>query len=72
MALVPGNIQGVRMSMKEEVIETLKLVNDPEIMIDVWTLGLIYDLKVDEPKGDVLITMTFTTPAACAATWTLR
>ena len=51
------------MSMKDEVIELLKTVNDPEIMIDVWTLGLIYDLKVDEPKGDVLITMTFTTPA---------
>lgn len=51
------------MDMREEVIELLKTVNDPEIMIDVWTLGLIYDLKVDALKGDVLITMTFTTPA---------
>lgn len=51
------------MAMKDEVTEILKTINDPEIMIDVWTLGLIYDLKVDEPKGDVLITMTFTTPA---------
>ena len=51
------------MGMQETVIEILKGIQDPEILIDVWTLGLIYDLKVDEPKGDVLITMTFTTPA---------
>ena len=51
------------MGMQEQVIEALKMVNDPEIMLDVWTLGLIYNLKVDGTKGDVLITMTFTTPA---------
>lgn len=51
------------MTMHDEVVEILKQVQDPEIMIDIWTLKLIYDLKVDEPKGDVLITMTFTTPA---------
>ena len=33
---------------------------DPEIRIDVWALGLIYDLKVSE--GKVFIKQTFTTP----------
>jgi metal-sulfur cluster biosynthetic enzyme len=48
------------MATKDEVIEVLKGVNDPEIMIDVWTLGLIYDIKI---SGDTVhILMTLTTP----------
>jgi metal-sulfur cluster biosynthetic enzyme len=48
------------MLTKEQVIDALKLVVDPELFIDVWTLELIYGLIV---KGDtVTITMTFTTP----------
>jgi len=38
----------------------LKQVYDPEIQVDVWTLGLIYDIKVKEKKIHIL--MTFTTP----------
>ncbi|HLC19867.1 MAG TPA: metal-sulfur cluster assembly factor [Candidatus Nanoarchaeia archaeon] len=45
---------------KEHVIETLKQVYDPEIQVDVWTLGLIYDIKIIEKKVHIL--MTFTTP----------
>ena len=48
------------MVTKELVIEALKTVNDPEIMLDVWTLGLIYDIKIKE--GKVHILMTLTTP----------
>ena len=48
------------MATREEVIEVLKKINDPEIMIDVWTLELIYDVKVKD--GKVRIKMTFTTP----------
>ncbi len=52
------------MATREEVIEALKKVIDPELYIDVWTLGLIYDIKVEE---DVLnIRMTFTSPACPA------
>ncbi len=47
------------MVTKEEIIEVLKKVNDPEIMIDVYTLGLIYDIKINNDKIDIL--MTFTT-----------
>ncbi len=48
------------MITREQIIEVLKKVNDPEIMVDVWTLELIYDLKVENDKID--IKMTFTTP----------
>ena len=48
------------MSSKEDVIEVLKKVNDPEIGIDVWTLELIYNVDVEDDK--VKVRMTFTTP----------
>ena len=48
------------MTTKEEVIEVLKKVNDPEINIDVWTLELIYN--VDTVNDKVNIKMTFTSP----------
>lgn len=48
------------MATKEEVIEVLKKVNDPEIGIDVWTLELIYNVDVNDDK--INIKMTFTTP----------
>jgi metal-sulfur cluster biosynthetic enzyme len=45
---------------KEKIIAVLKTVEDPEIHIDVWTLGLIYDISV---KDDIItIKMTFTSP----------
>ena len=45
---------------KEEIIEVLKKVNDPEIHVDVWNLGLIYNLDIIE--NIVKIKMTFTSP----------
>lgn len=48
------------MITKERVIETLKTCNDPELGIDVWTLGLIYAVALGKDKAK--ITMTFTTP----------
>ena len=43
---------------RENVIEGLKECYDPEINIDVWTLGLIYNLELKEDR--VNIRMTFT------------
>jgi metal-sulfur cluster biosynthetic enzyme len=48
------------MVSNEEVEKVFKEYLDPEIMIDVWTLGLIYDIKIDGASVDV--TMTFTSP----------
>ena len=45
---------------KEQVIEVLKKVMDPEIQYDIWSLGLIYNVELEGSK--VKITMTFTTP----------
>ena len=47
------------MPTKEEAIETIKTVSDPEIQIDIWTLGLIYDVEVKDALT-VNIKMTFT------------
>ena len=45
---------------REEVMEALKDVFDPEIPVNVVDLGLVYDLKVED--GDVAIKMTLTFP----------
>ncbi len=44
----------------EKAIEVLKQVNDPELNMDIWFLGLIYNLEVE--NDIVRIDMTFTTP----------
>lgn len=45
---------------REKVIDALRQCNDPELELNVWFLGLIYDIGID---GDnVRIKMTFTTP----------
>lgn len=46
---------------KDDVIDALKLVFDPEINIDVFNLGLIYKIDIS-PIGDVYIDMTLTSP----------
>jgi metal-sulfur cluster biosynthetic enzyme len=48
--------------IKDNVIEILKTVQDPEIHMDVWTMGLIYNIDVDSKKKEVKILMTYTTP----------
>ncbi len=45
---------------KEKIVDVLKQCYDPEIPVDLWSLGLIYDIKIDEPN--VNITMSLTTP----------
>ena len=47
---------------KDDIIEILKTVYDPEIpILDIYTMGLIYEIAVD--KNNVHIIMTLTTPA---------
>ncbi len=57
------------MVTKEEVIQTLKTVNDPEIGIDLIDLGLIYNLEVN--KDEVMIKMTMTAPSCPLTDWIL-
>lgn len=48
------------MISKDEVLEILKGVIDPEIGLDIVSLGLVYKIEIDEDSIDV--TMTLTTP----------
>lgn len=45
---------------KDQIIEVLKGIEDPELFLDIWFLGLIY--SVDIESGKVKIDMTFTSP----------
>lgn len=47
--------------MRDKIIEALKTVYDPEIPVDIWELGLIYDIKIYE-DSNVSILMTLTSP----------
>ncbi|MBI2669158.1 metal-sulfur cluster assembly factor [Candidatus Woesearchaeota archaeon] len=48
------------MITKEQLLEIFKNYVDPELYIDIWTLGLIYESKIDD--GEVYIKLTFTSP----------
>ncbi len=48
------------MATKEDVIAALETVVDPELNLDIWNLGLIYNVEVDE--STVNIDLTLTTP----------
>jgi FeS assembly SUF system protein len=52
--------------IEAEVIEALRSCFDPEIPVNIYELGLIYDVKVD-PAGAVVIRMTLTSPSCPAA-----
>ena len=48
------------MDLKEKVITEIKKIYDPEIPVNIYELGLIYDIKIKDK--DVQIKMTLTTP----------
>ena len=49
------------MSKKELVIEEIRKIYDPELPVNIYELGLIYDIKVKDEKF-AIIKMTLTTP----------
>ena len=55
-----------KLKIEERIIEMLKTVYDPEIPVNVYDLGLIYKVDLDE-NGIVLIDMTLTAPNCPAA-----
>lgn len=52
---------GAGSDLQAAVVEVLKSIYDPEIPVDIYELGLIYDVDISE-DGDATITMTLTTP----------
>jgi FeS assembly SUF system protein len=52
--------------LEEKVIEKLRLIFDPEIPVNIYELGLIYEIQI-LPVNNVQIVMTLTSPACPAA-----
>lgn len=55
-----------RAKLKEDIIEVIKTCYDPEIPVNIFELGLIYDIHVDD-KRHALVKMTLTSPACPVA-----
>ena len=53
--------EGTQLASREAVVEALKTVYDPEIPVDIYELGLIYEVQVDDARK-VSIRMTLTSP----------
>ncbi len=53
-------------NLRQAVVAALKTCYDPEIPVDIWELGLIYEIVV-EPDGQALVRMTLTSPACPVA-----
>jgi len=45
----------------EDIVEAVRNVHDPEIPVNIYDLGLIYDIDISE-QNDIRVTMTLTTP----------
>lgn len=52
--------------LKEKVIEKIKEIFDPEIPVNIWDLGLIYEVNI-LPINNVQVVMTLTAPSCPAA-----
>jgi FeS assembly SUF system protein len=61
-----NTIQDQQTAFKDQVIEAIKTVYDPEIPVDVFELGLIYEVNV-YPVNNVFVLMTLTSPACPSA-----
>ena len=53
-------------ALKPAIVAAISTVYDPEIPVNIWELGLIYDVAVDA-SGSALVTMTLTAPGCPAA-----
>jgi len=51
----------VSKELEKEIIAAIKTIFDPEIPVDIYELGLIYDVKIDE-NNNVFVNMTLTSP----------
>jgi FeS assembly SUF system protein len=54
------------LEMEERIVRILKTVYDPEIPVNIYDLGLIYGVNVDD-DGNVTVDMTLTAPSCPAA-----
>lgn len=52
--------------LEQKIVSVLETVYDPEIPVNIYELGLVYDIKIND-NSDVDITMTLTSPACPVA-----
>jgi FeS assembly SUF system protein len=52
--------------MEKQIITVIKTIFDPEIPVDIYELGLIYEINIDD-KADVEVVMTLTSPSCPVA-----
>jgi len=57
----PDAVGGAGSDLQADVIAALREIYDPEIPVNIYDLGLIYGVEVDD-SGDATVTMTLTTP----------
>lgn len=57
-------------NLQDKIVEMLRTVYDPEIPVNIYDLGMIYDVDIDK-DNNVTIEMTFTSPACPAADFIL-
>ena len=63
--------QEEKTTIEAGIVDVLRTVYDPEIPVNIYDLGLIYRIDVDD-KGAVELDMTFTAPACPAADFILK
>ena len=63
--------QEEKTQIEEKIVDVLKTVYDPEIPVNIYDLGMIYKIDVDE-KGNLHMDMTFTAPSCPAADFILE
>jgi FeS assembly SUF system protein len=63
---MPAIIQTKDTELANKVIDAIKTCYDPEIPVDIWELGLIYEININEEK-DCHVMMTLTSPSCPVA-----
>jgi FeS assembly SUF system protein len=63
---IPNSTEAGTPDLKEKIVQAIKSVYDPEIPVDVYELGLIYEVNV-YPINNVYVLMTLTSPSCPSA-----
>ena len=57
----PRSESAEQADLRERIVQAIKTCYDPEVPVDIWELGLVYNIDI-KPSGDVEVTMTLTSP----------
>lgn len=62
----PARVESLEPGLEKKIVEALETVYDPEIPVNIYELGLIYDIEI-KAGGNVVIRMTLTSPGCPVA-----